>query len=213
MRTTAMSCAAAFVAALTLAPGAAWAHEARRDTLILAQSQSPQRSPDVPFVPTKEEVVEKMLELGEVDGNDVVYDLGSGDGRLPIAAAKKYGARGFGVDIDPNRVREARENAQKAGVQDKVKFVQGDLFETDIGDASVVTLYLLPSEPQAAPEAACRTEAGDEGRVTQLRHGRLGARADREGGQPRGVRVDHPRSRPGLGREEPVAGPGVRRAR
>lgn len=145
MRSTAMSCAAAFVAALTLAPGAAWAHEARRDALILAQSQSPQRSPDVPFVPTKEEVVEKMLELGEVDGNDVVYDLGSGDGRLPITAAKKYGARGFGVDIDPNRVREARENAQKAGVQDKVKFVQGDLFETDIGDASVVTLYLLPS--------------------------------------------------------------------
>ena len=145
MKTTAMSCAAAFLTALTLTPGAAWAQEARRDILILAQNQSPQRSPDVPFVPTKEEVVEKMLELGEVDEKDVVYDLGSGDGRLPITAAKKYGARGFGVDIDPNRVREARENARKAGVEDKVKFVQGDLFQTDIGDASVVTLYLLPS--------------------------------------------------------------------
>lgn len=145
MKTTAMSCAAAFLTALALTPGAALAQEARRDILILAQNQSPQRSPDVPFVPTKEEVVEKMLELGEVDEQDVVYDLGSGDGRLPITAAKKYGARGFGVDIDPNRVREARDNARKAGVEDKVKFVQGDLFQTDIGDASVVTLYLLPS--------------------------------------------------------------------
>jgi len=145
MKTTAISCAAVFLTALALTPGGASAQEARRDLLILAQNQSPQRSPDVPFVPTKEEVVAKMLELGEVDENDVVYDLGSGDGRLPITAAKKYGARGFGVDIDPNRVREARENARKAGVENKVKFVQGDLFQTDIGDASVVTLYLLPS--------------------------------------------------------------------
>ncbi|MCC7546850.1 MAG: class I SAM-dependent methyltransferase [Burkholderiales bacterium] len=143
---TTLSClAAALFAALAFAPVATAAQSAHRDMFILAQNQSPQRSPDVPFVPTKEEVVEVMLKLGEVDRNDVVYDLGSGDGRLPITAAKKYGARGFGVDIDPNRVREARENAQRASVQDKVKFVQGDLFQTDIADATVVTLYLLPS--------------------------------------------------------------------
>jgi ribosomal protein L11 methylase PrmA len=96
-------------------------------------------------VPTIDEVVAEMLRLGEVDKNDVVYDLGSGDGRIPITAARKFGARGYGVDIDPQRVREARENAKKAGVEDKVKFDHGDLFETDISRATVVTLYLLPS--------------------------------------------------------------------
>lgn len=144
MKTTALTCTALF-AALAIAPATSWSREAPRDPIVLAQSQSPQRSPDVPYVPTKEEVVEVMLKLGEVDRSDVVYDLGSGDGRLPITAAKKYGARGFGVDIDPNRVREARENAQEAGVLDKVRFVQGDLFQTDIREATVVTLYLLPS--------------------------------------------------------------------
>jgi ribosomal protein L11 methylase PrmA len=79
-----------------------------------------------------------------VGKNDVLYDLGSGDGRIPITAAKRFGTRGVGVDIDPDRVREARENATKAGVTDKVKFLQQDLFETDIKDATVVTLYLLP---------------------------------------------------------------------
>jgi SAM-dependent methyltransferase len=109
-----------------------------------AQAPALQRSPDVPYVPTAEPVVDKMLELAKVTKDDVVYDLGSGDGRIVITAAKKYGATGLGVDINPERVKEAKENAQKAGVTDKVKFIQGDLFQMDLTPASVVTLYLLP---------------------------------------------------------------------
>jgi ribosomal protein L11 methylase PrmA len=99
---------------------------------------------DVPFVPTPEVVVDKMLELAKVGPSDVVYDLGSGDGRIVITAAKQYGARGIGVDIDPDRVREARQNAKAAGVADRVQFKEGDLFNTDLSEATVVTLYLLP---------------------------------------------------------------------
>jgi ribosomal protein L11 methylase PrmA len=95
-------------------------------------------------VPTKEQVVDEMLKVAKVGKNDVLYDLGSGDGRIPITAAKRWGTRGVGVDIDPERVKEARANAVKAGVADKVKFMQQDLFETDIKEATVVTLYLLP---------------------------------------------------------------------
>jgi SAM-dependent methyltransferase len=98
---------------------------------------------DVPYVPSPEAVVEKMLDMARVGPNDVVYDLGSGDGRIVIAAAQR-GARGVGIDIDPERISEANANAEKAGVTDKVKFIQGDLFEADIGDATVVTMYLLP---------------------------------------------------------------------
>jgi tRNA G37 N-methylase Trm5 len=115
--------------------------------LILIFSFSPvaqARSPDVPFVPTTDKVVEKMLELAKVGPDDVVYDLGSGDGRIVITAAKKYGATGLGVDIDPERVKEAKQNAQEAKVSDKVKFKEGDLFEVDLSPATVVTLYLLP---------------------------------------------------------------------
>jgi tRNA G37 N-methylase Trm5 len=97
---------------------------------------------DVPFVPTPEAVVDRMLEVARVGPNDVVYDLGSGDGRIVIAAAKK-GARAVGIDIDPQRIREARENARKAGVEKRVEFRQGDLFEADLSGATVVTLYLL----------------------------------------------------------------------
>jgi ribosomal protein L11 methylase PrmA len=103
------------------------------------------RTPDVIFVPTPQEVVDAMLEVAHVTKNDIVYDLGSGDGRIPITAAKKYGARGVGIDIDPQRIREANANAQASGVTDKVKFLNQDLFTTDISEASVVTLYLLPS--------------------------------------------------------------------
>jgi SAM-dependent methyltransferase len=99
---------------------------------------------DVPYVPTPQPVVDRMLELAEVDENDVVYDLGSGDGRIVIRAAEKHGSRGVGIEIDPERVREARENAREAGVSDRVEFRQGDLFEADISEATVVTLYLLP---------------------------------------------------------------------
>ena len=99
---------------------------------------------DVPYVPTPQPVVNAMLDLAKVNKNDVIYDLGSGDGRIPITAAQKYGTRGTGIDIDPQRIQEANANAQKAGVTDKVKFVQQDLFNTDFSDATVVTLYLLP---------------------------------------------------------------------
>jgi ribosomal protein L11 methylase PrmA len=110
-----------------------------------ATAPAPARTPDVIFVPTPEEVVEAMLKVANVGKNDVVYDLGCGDGRIVIAAAQKYGARGIGIDIDPQRIEEANANAKKAGVTDRVKFMQADLFTTDISPATVVTLYLLPS--------------------------------------------------------------------
>ncbi|HUG76415.1 MAG TPA: class I SAM-dependent methyltransferase, partial [Burkholderiales bacterium] len=115
--------------------------------LIVSLALAPALARDVPFVPTDQKVVEKMLELARVGPRDIVYDLGSGDGRIVIAAAKK-GARGVGVDIDPQRIEEARENARAAGVEDRVRFVQGDLFKADIGDATVVTLYLLSTVNQ-----------------------------------------------------------------
>ena len=99
---------------------------------------------DVPYVPTREPVVMKMLEMARVTKNDVVYDLGSGDGRIVIAAAKQFGARGVGIEIDPKLVREATRNAREAGVADRVRFIEGDIFDADIRDATVVTMYLLP---------------------------------------------------------------------
>lgn len=110
-----------------------------------AQAQTELRTPDVIFVPTPPEVVEAMLNVAQVKSGDVIYDLGSGDGRIPIAAAQKYGARGVGIDIDPQRIKEANENARKAGVTDKVKFLNEDLFQANISEATVVTLYLLNS--------------------------------------------------------------------
>ena len=107
-------------------------------------TQTEQREPDVPYVPTPQEVVNRMLELAKVKKGDVLYDLGCGDGRIVITAAQKYGARGVGIDINPERIREARENAKKAGVTDLVEFRQQDLFKTNFTEASVVTLYLLP---------------------------------------------------------------------
>ena len=101
--------------------------------------------PEVPYVPTPTEVVEEMLKVANVGKNDVVYDLGCGDGRIVITAAQKYGARGIGIDINPERIKESNENAKKAGVSDRVKFVQQDLFETNFSEATVVTLYLLPA--------------------------------------------------------------------
>lgn len=100
---------------------------------------------DVPYVPTSYETVELMLRMAQVDKNDLVYDLGSGDGRIVIAAARDFGARGVGIDIDPERIAEAKENAKSAEVTNRVRFIQGDLFTTDLRDATAVTLYLLPS--------------------------------------------------------------------
>ena len=102
------------------------------------------RPPDVRFVPTPQNVVEAMLEMARVTSRDVVYDLGSGDGRIPITAAKKYGARGVGIEIDPFYLRDAIDNRAKAGVGDRVTFLNQDLFDANISDATVVTLFLLP---------------------------------------------------------------------
>jgi predicted RNA methylase len=112
---------------------------------VAAQQPAQLRSPDVIFVPTPQEVVDAMLKLAKVTKNDVVYDLGSGDGRIPITAAKTYGARGVGIDIDPVRIKEANENLKAAGVSDRVKFLNQDLFTSNISEATVVTLYLLPT--------------------------------------------------------------------
>ena len=103
------------------------------------------RRPDIHWVPTPPAVVDAMLKLADVKASDVVYDLGCGDGIIVTTAAQKYGARAVGIDIDPVRVKEATDRAQKMGVSDKVKIIQGDLFESDIKEASVVTLYLLTS--------------------------------------------------------------------
>ena len=128
------TCVLSFVILAALA-APAWAQTA----------PAPLRSPDVIFVPTPQEVVDAMLKLAKVGANDVVYDLGSGDGRIPITAARTYGARGVGIDIDPQRIKEATENLKAAGVGDKVRFLNQDLFTTNISEATVVTLYLLPS--------------------------------------------------------------------
>jgi SAM-dependent methyltransferase len=100
------------------------------------------KAPDVRYVPTPDGVVMEMLQTARVTQNDIVYDLGCGDGRFVIAAAKIFGARGVGVDIDPFRIQESQENAREAGVTDRVRFIQQDLFQTDIGEATVVALYL-----------------------------------------------------------------------
>ena len=114
-------------------------------SLAAAQDSQARRQPDVPFVPTTDEAVQAMLKLADVKKSDVVYDLGCGDGRIVIAAAKIYGAHAVGVDIDPRRIQEAKENARKAGVEDLVRFEEKDLFQADIHDANVVTLFLLSS--------------------------------------------------------------------
>jgi SAM-dependent methyltransferase len=108
------------------------------------EATRPERKLDVWYVPTPHEIVERMLDVAKVRTGDVVYDLGCGDGRMVIAAAKKFGTRGYGVDLDPARIREARANAKKEGVDKLVTFEVGDLYKTDIKEATVVMLYLLP---------------------------------------------------------------------
>ena len=114
-------------------------------TTALAQTAAPTRRPDVIYVPTPEPVVEAMLQVANVTKSDVVYDLGCGDGRIPVTAARKYGARGVCFDIDPERIKEANENVAKNNVGSLVRVVHADLFEQDLSGASVITLYLLPS--------------------------------------------------------------------
>jgi SAM-dependent methyltransferase len=115
--------------------------------LLYAQWQDSPFNPKkvVPYVPTSPETVSAMLKLAGVQKNDLVMDLGCGDGRIVITAAKEYGAHGIGVDIDPDRIREAKENAEREGVANLVEFRQGDLFDANLRKATVVTLYLLPN--------------------------------------------------------------------
>jgi len=127
----------AFIAGAAAAGLVGWAHA--QDVIRMAQ----RRGPDVVFVPSPNDVVEKMLELAAITADDRVYDLGCGDGRIVITAAQRYNAHGVGIDIDPRRITEATANARKAGVADRVRFLEADLFEADIHDATVVTLYLL----------------------------------------------------------------------
>jgi SAM-dependent methyltransferase len=108
-------------------------------------AQTPlKRPPDIYFTPTRQEVAEQMLMLARVTAKDTVYDLGSGDGRIVILAAQEFGARGVGVEVDPKLVEISRQVAREGEVADRVRFIEGDLFTTDLSDATVVTLYLSP---------------------------------------------------------------------
>jgi hypothetical protein len=128
---------------------------------LSAFSQDGQKELDTPYVPTPPAVVDRMLELAQVKAGEIVIDLGSGDGRIMIEAASKYGARGFGVEIDPLLVKRSNENARRAGVADRVKFLQQDLFKTDFHEANVLTLYLLPDVNLALrPKILAELKAG-----------------------------------------------------
>ena len=125
--------------------------------LCLSSAQAQDRAPDIAFVPTPVVVVERMLELAKVTRADLVVDLGSGDGRIPILAAERYGARGIGIEINPVWVRDARLIAERSGLADRVSFRVQDIFDADLRDATVVTLYLFPDvnrklEPKLARE-------------------------------------------------------------
>jgi SAM-dependent methyltransferase len=115
------------------------------DGTLAGNQQAARQVPDVHFTPTRHAVADAMLRLASVTSQDVVYDLGSGDGRIVIIAAQIYGARGVGIEIDPALVERARLNAREAGVADQVTFINGDLFTADISPATVVTLFLSPS--------------------------------------------------------------------
>lgn len=130
----------------TAAPVQAWTEPANTVDVAPADADArPARVPDVIYVPTPQPVVDAMLNMAQVRTGDVLYDLGSGDGRIPITAASRFQVRGTGIEINPERIAEANANAEKAGVTDLVTFKEEDLFETDFSDATVVTLYLLDS--------------------------------------------------------------------
>lgn len=117
---------------------------------------------DAPFVATERRVARRMLELADVTSEDVVYDLGSGDGRIPILAAQFFGARGVGIEIDPNLVAKSRKQARVAGVADRVEFRQKDLFDADVSDATVVALYLWPEiNVKLRPKLLRQLDPGD----------------------------------------------------
>jgi SAM-dependent methyltransferase len=134
--------AAALVASI---PASAPAQSTAGKAATTTEAAKPKREPDVIFVPTPYAVVDKMLEMAEVKKGDVVYDLGCGDGRIVVAAAKKYGVKAVGFDIDPQRVKESLENVRTNNVEKLVTIKEADIFTLDLSEASVVTLYLLPS--------------------------------------------------------------------
>jgi ribosomal protein L11 methylase PrmA len=142
---TLLAVAAALAAALPAAfPSFGFERSVNELLYAQAPARRPAQQPDVIYVPTPHEVVDDMLRLANVRKGDVLYDLGSGDGRIAIAAAKKFGIKAVGIDIDPDRIKEATENAKKAGVSNLVEFRNEDLFKADFKEATVVTLYLLP---------------------------------------------------------------------
>src|SRR5262249_7784755 len=130
---------------VSLAAAFGLAAQAPTGTAAQGPAEAPARKPDVIYVPTPQEVVDRMLELAEVVEGDVPYDLGCGDGRIVVTAAKRYGVKAVGFDIDPKRVAEARENVRKNGVGHLVTIRQQDIFTADFRDATVVTLFLLPN--------------------------------------------------------------------
>ncbi|HET9478619.1 MAG TPA: class I SAM-dependent methyltransferase, partial [Pyrinomonadaceae bacterium] len=148
LRVTGVAVFVAIVAACAVAPKGQvrqGSPEPNQQVSPEVTQQTKEVKKDVPYVPTPQNVVDEMLKLAKVTKDDVVYDLGCGDGRLVITAVKKFNAkRGFGVDIDPQRITESNANAKAAGVTDRVEFAVQDLFQTDLKDATVVTLYLLP---------------------------------------------------------------------
>jgi ubiquinone/menaquinone biosynthesis C-methylase UbiE len=148
----------------------------------VAAPQKELRAPDVIFVPTPQEVVEAMLKVAKVGKSDVLYDLGSGDGRIPITAAQKYGiVRAIGIDINPERIKEANENVAKAGVGERVRFINADLFESNLSDATVITLYLLPSlNLKLLPKLLKELKPGTRIVSHALRYGHVETRADAE---------------------------------
>ena len=133
------------LAGCTTNPNVTTSQPATTDPVAPAVAQAPAlRSPDVVYVPTPQAVVNRMLEIANVNSKDVLYDLGRGDGRIPITAAQKFGIRATGIDINPQRIKEANTNAQTAGVTERVRFLNQDLFQSKFSDTTVVTLYLLP---------------------------------------------------------------------
>jgi protein-L-isoaspartate O-methyltransferase len=136
--------AVAVAAAVALAACSRMAASPAQPEPAGAAPPAAERTPDVPYVPTPPAVVDEMLRLAAVKPGDVVYDLGCGDGRIVVTAAQRFGVRGVGIDIDPERVAEARENVRSAGLDGRVEIRQQDLFTTDFREATVVTIYLLP---------------------------------------------------------------------
>ena len=147
---------------------------------------------DVIYVPTPPEVVEEMLRIADVKKGDVLYDLGSGDGRIAVTAAKKYGIRAVGIDIDPSASARRRER-EEGGRTELVRFRQEDLFKADFSEATVVTLYLLPApEREAAAAAVERAQARHAHRLAPVRHGRLEAGEKGGAQRPHHLFLDDP---------------------